>query len=42
MDREELKQKVDGLMREYQEDEIDGEKYATEMMNLTKSAQETE
>ena len=42
MDREELKQKIDELMRKYQDREIDGETYATEMMNLTASAQETE
>ncbi|MCK7643056.1 hypothetical protein [Corynebacterium antarcticum] len=42
MDREELKQKIDELMHKYQEREIDSETYATEMMNLTASAQETE
>ncbi|MCX7539069.1 hypothetical protein OS123_11050 [Corynebacterium sp. P5875] len=40
MDREELKQKIDELMHKYQEREIDSETYATEMMNLTASAQE--
>ena len=40
MDRDELKAKIEELMRQYQEEEIDGETYAREMMELTASAQE--
>ena len=40
MDREELKARIDELMRQYQEREIDGETYQREMMELTSSAQE--
>ncbi|MGW4881643.1 hypothetical protein ACWEPI_34420 [Streptomyces sp. NPDC004262] len=40
MDRDELKAKVDELMRQYQDGEIDGETYYQEMMELTTSAQE--
>ncbi|MFT4009181.1 MAG: hypothetical protein QM655_03965 [Nocardioidaceae bacterium] len=40
MDREELKAKIDELMRQYKDEEIDGETYARKMMELTASAQE--
>jgi hypothetical protein len=40
MDRTELKAKVDELMRQYDEEEIDGATYAQAMMELTSSAQE--
>jgi len=40
MDREELRARIDELMRQYQDGEIDGETYAREMMELTTSAQE--
>jgi hypothetical protein len=40
MDREELKAQIDELMRQYQDEEIDGETYARQMMDLTTSAQE--
>ena len=37
MQREELKSKIDELMRQYAEGEIDGPTYATLMMELTSS-----
>ena len=37
MKREELKAKIDELMRQYAEGEIDGPTYATLMMELTSS-----
>lgn len=40
MDRAELKARIDELMRQYDEGEIDGETYAQAMMVLTTSAQE--
>lgn len=40
MDREELKARIDELMRQYHDEEIDGATYAKEMMELTSSAQE--
>ncbi|MEV3855072.1 hypothetical protein AB0J38_12185 [Streptomyces sp. NPDC050095] len=40
MDRAELKAKIDELMRQYDDEEIDGETYAQAMMELTASAQE--
>ncbi|MFJ3128033.1 hypothetical protein ACIPJO_34680 [Streptomyces sp. NPDC086993] len=40
MDRVELKAKIDELMRQYDEEEIDGATYAQAMMELTASAQE--
>lgn len=40
MDRDELKARIDELMRQYEAEEIDGETYAREMMELTASAQE--
>jgi len=40
MDRDELKSQIDELMRQYQDEEIDGEAYARLMMELTASAQE--
>lgn len=39
MTREELKEQVDELMRQYSEEKIDGETYFQEMMNLTTSSQ---
>ena len=38
MKREELKAKIDELMRQYAEGEIDGSTYASLMMELTSSA----
>lgn len=38
MDRDELKAKVDELMRQYDEGEIDSAAYAQAMMELTASA----
>ena len=40
MDREELKAKVDELMRQYDAGEIDGDAYSQAMMELTASAQD--
>ncbi|MGC5365760.1 hypothetical protein ACPXCE_29520 [Streptomyces sp. DT24] len=40
MDRTELKAKIDELMRQYDNEEIDGAAYAQAMMELTASAQE--
>ncbi|MGK2955002.1 MAG: hypothetical protein ACSLFI_04950 [Solirubrobacterales bacterium] len=40
MDRDELKAQIDELMRQYQDEEIDGDTYAQRMMELTASAQE--
>ncbi|MEW2351460.1 hypothetical protein AB0904_27805 [Streptomyces sp. NPDC006684] len=40
MDRAELKAKIDELMRQYDEEEIDGDTYAQAMMELTASPQE--
>ncbi len=40
MDRAELKAQIDELMRQYQDEEIDGETYQREMMELTTSAQD--
>ena len=39
MTREELKEKIDELMRQYADEEIDGATYQQKMMVLTKSAQ---
>lgn len=39
MDKVELKARIDELMRQYHDEEIDGETYAREMMELTTSAQ---
>ena len=39
MTREELKEQIDELMRQYADEEIDGAKYAQKMMELTLSAQ---
>ena len=39
MTREELKAKIDELMRQYADGEIDGATYASKMMELTSSAQ---
>ena len=40
MTREELKEQVDELMRQYEAEEIDGATYAERMMELTASAQQ--
>ena len=43
MTREEIKEQVDELMRQYADEEIDGDTYMQRMMELTSSAQnETE
>lgn len=39
MTREELKEQIDELMRQYVDEEIDGATYAQKMMELTSSAQ---
>lgn len=39
MTREELKEQIDELMRQYDDEEIDGATYAQKMMELTSSAQ---
>lgn len=39
MTRDELKEQIDELMRQYDEGEIDKATYALEMMELTTSAQ---
>ena len=39
MTREELKEQIDELMRQYADEEIDGATYAHKMMELTSSAQ---
>lgn len=39
MNREELKEQIDELMRQYDEREIDGSTYAQKMMELTTAAQ---
>lgn len=39
MTREELKEQIDELMRQYADEEIDGDTYAQKMMELTTSAQ---
>ena len=38
MTKEELKEQIDELMRQYDEGEIDGGTYAQQMMELTSSA----
>lgn len=38
MTREELKEQIDELMRQYDDEEIDGATYAQKMMELTSSA----
>lgn len=40
MDREELKTKIDELMGQYDNGEIDGDTYSAAMIELTASAQE--
>lgn len=37
MTREELKEQIDELMRQYADEEIDGDTYARKMMELTTS-----
>ncbi len=39
MNREELKEQIDELMRQYADEEIDGDTYVQKMMELTTSAQ---
>lgn len=39
MTRDELKEKIDGLMSQYAAEEIDGATYAQRMMELTTSVQ---
>lgn len=39
MTRDELKEQIDELMRQYSDEEIDGATYAQKMMELTTSAQ---
>ncbi len=39
MTRDELKEQIDELMRQYAAEEIDGDTYAQRMMELTTSAQ---
>ena len=39
MKREELKARIDELMNQYANEEIDGDTYARKMMELTTSAQ---
>lgn len=39
MNREELQEQIDELMRQYSDEEIDGDTYAQKMMELTTSAQ---
>ena len=40
MTREELKEQIDELMRQYADEEIDGVTYAEKMMKLTTSARD--
>ena len=40
MTREELKEQIDELMQQYANEEIDGDKYAQQMIELTTSAQD--
>lgn len=40
MKREELKEKIDELMNQYANEEINGDTYAQKMMELTTSAQD--
>ncbi len=42
MNREELKQQIEELMRQYENEEIDGATYAQRMMELTSSARDNE
>ena len=42
MKKEELKAKIEELMRQYADEEIDGATYATAMMELTSSARDEE
>ena len=39
MTREELKEQIDELMKQYANEEIDGDTYARKMMELTTSVQ---
>ena len=39
MTREELKEKIDELMRQYADEEIDGDTYSQRIMELTAAAQ---
>jgi polyhydroxyalkanoate synthesis regulator phasin len=40
MSREEIKSQVDELMRQYKDEEIDGDTYQQKMMELTSSRQD--
>lgn len=40
MTREELKEQIDELMKQYSDEEIDGATYQQKMMDLTTSARE--
>ena len=40
MNREELKEKIEELMQQYANEEIDGDSYFQKMMELTSAAQE--
>ena len=40
MTREELKEQIDELMRQYADEEIDGDTYAQKMMELTTSVRD--
>lgn len=40
MTREELKEQIDELMRQYHDEEIDGATFSQKMMELTTSAQD--
>lgn len=40
MEREELKEQIDALMRQYADEEIDGDTYAQKMMELTTSTRD--
>ena len=42
MDRAEIKEQVDELMRQYSEEEIDGDTYFQKMMELTSSVQKSD
>lgn len=40
MNRDEIRARIEELMRQYQDREIDGETYKCEMLELTSSAQD--
>ena len=41
MERDELKSQIDELMRQYHDEEIDGDTYQQKMMELTTSHKDT-